>query len=206
MKENLIGADDLITTFAQQRQVLLKHTADVLCDDAQRLDGQGNGREAQLSAILVSSLEELKVAEEELLERTEALADLRDELEQRVRGEHQLFDLAPVCLLVTDIYGGIIEANRACLTLLKRDQAALERQPIARFIPPDERRSFRDGLGRIVAAESVSDWRFRFIRPTDAPLTVSAAIRVIKTAGQANGQQLLWSIRVVDDSSAPLSS
>src|SRR5205085_255683 len=86
MKDNLIGADDLITTFAQQRQVLLKHTADVLSPNDAAARQAATAQEVKLSAILVSSLEELKVAEEELLERTEALADLRDELEQRVRG------------------------------------------------------------------------------------------------------------------------
>ena len=202
MKENLIGADDLITTFAQQRQVLLKHTAEVLCADSATLGRDDSGREEQLSAILMSSLEVLKVAEEELLERTEALADLRSELEQRLRGEHELFEQAPVCLLVSDRYGVIIEANHACVTLLRRDRQALERQPLADFIPPEERRRFREGLGRIVDAEGVSDWRFLLVRPTDAPLAVSAAIRVIKATTDGNGLRLLWSIRVLDDPSA----
>jgi len=204
MKENLIGADDLITTFAQQRQVLLKHTAEVLGADSATVSRHDSGREEQLSAILMSSLEVLKVAEEELLERTEALADLRTDLEQRLRGEHQLFEQAPVCLLVTDIYGVISDANQACVTLLRRDRQALAREQLAGFILPEERRRFREGLGRIVAAEGVSDWRLLLVRPTDAPLAVSAAVRVIKATAttDGNGLRLLWSIRVLDDPSA----
>ena len=200
MKRNMMNGDDLLTTFSQQRQVLLKHTADILQIDPTFSKLRSDEREARLSAILVSSLEELKVAEEELVERTEALAKMRDDLELRVQGTRQLFELAPVCLLVTDIYGDILEANRACRQLLRRELSAVERQPMARFIPPDERRSFRDALGRVVEADGVSDWRFLLIRPTDSALTVSASVQVVKSSATTVGARLVWSIRVVDGS------
>ena len=200
----MIGGDDLITTFAEQRQLLLKHTADILRNDSFPATSASEEREARLSAILVSSLEELKVAEEELVERTEALAKMRDELEERIHGTRQLFDLAPVCLLVTDIYGMIVETNQACAQLLRRDCPDLQRQPMARFIAPDERRSFRESLARVVAAEGVSDWRFLLIRPTDTALRVSAAVRMLTNAGTKVGARLLWSIRVVEGPEAVL--
>ena len=200
----MISGDDLLTTFAQQRQVLLKHTAAVLRNNSPAATPESEEREARLSAILASSLEELKVAEEELVERTEALSKLRDELEQRFEATRQLFDLAPVCLLVTDIYGNILEANRACAKLMRRNLPELHRQPMTRFIPPDERRSFRDGLGRVVAAESVTDWCFLLMRPTDTALRVSAAVQVLRHAGSQIGARLLWSIRVVDGPDAVL--
>ena len=200
MNQKIIERDDLIGSFAQHRQVLLKHTADALRIDPAMTPAEREEREAKLSAILVSSLEQLKVAEEELIERTTALANLRDELAERLVTEHQLFDLAPVCLLSTDIYGNIIEANRACLQLLRSEQAAVAREPLTRFIPADERRGFRESLARIVAAEGVRDYRFMLIRPTDSPLWVSATVRVIDCASTASGQRLLWSIRVIDES------
>ncbi|HKW47260.1 MAG TPA: PAS domain-containing protein [Gemmatimonadaceae bacterium] len=201
----MITSDDLITTFAQQRQVLLKHTADILRSDLSSKPGSEE-REARLSAILVSSLEELKVAEEELVERTEALAKLRDDLERQIHGARQPFEFAPVCLLVTDAYGNIIEANRACELMMKRDSSALARQPIARFIPPDERRNFRDGLARVVSAEGVNDWRFLLVRPTDSVLAVSAAVQVMKNPEGMTGARLVWSIRVADGSGVALES
>jgi len=201
MKQDLIGADDLVNTFAQQRQVLLRHTAELLCDEPV-VRQEPDPTRSKLSAILVSSLEELKVAEEELLERTEALADLRDELEQRVRGVRQLFELAPACLMVTDLFGMILEANGATAQLFRRDLSLLERQPLARFIPSDERRAFRNGLARIAETESVTDWQFQLARPTDAPLHVSAAVRVVKVAGNTKGTQLFWSLRPLEPSDA----
>lgn len=204
MKQNLIGADDLVTTFAQQRQLLLKHTADILCGNESLGIRQPVEREAKLSAILVSSLEELKVAEEELLERTEALADLRDEQEDRVRATRQLFEMAPVCLLTTDCYGNILDANRACQSMLKRDMNALERQPLARFIPADDRRSFRDGLTRLVETDGVSEWRLQLIPPTDAPVTVTAAVQVVRTGDPVRGTQLFWAFRVIEKAGVPV--
>ena len=206
MNQNLESANELIATFAQQRQVLLRHTAEVLCPEPSRSASKPSSREAQLSAILVSSLEELKVAEEELTERIAVLAELRDDLERRVRGARQLFDLAPACLLVSDVQGQILDANRSCQMMLKRDSPMLERQPLARFIPSDERRSFRDGLARILSTEGVSDWRFVLSRPTDAPVPVSAAVRVVRPIG-ASGEavtKLFWSIRVLDPADAPI--
>lgn len=197
MKENLIDTDGFVSAFSQQRQVLLKHTADLLAADTNRVRQQTIEREAKLSAILVSSLEELKVAEEELSERVESMAEIRDQLEQRIQGAQQLFDLAPAPLLVTDIYGTISEANRASQLLLKRDFMMLERQPLARFIPVDERRAFRDGLARLIETNGVSDWRLLLIRPTAAPIVVSAAVQVAKSIG-SDQQKLFWSLRVVN--------
>jgi PAS domain-containing protein len=199
VKDNLIGADALITAFAQHRRTLLKHTSDLLCGEEQPVSGDGRERATELSAVLVASLEELKVAEEELVERTEALANLRDELEQRVRGARSLFDLAPAHLLVTDVYGSIVDANLACQQLLKRDLADLERQPLARFIAPDERRAFRGALSRVVASDGVNEWRLVLVRPTAGPLAVSAAVRVVKAIAEAGQRRLFWSIRPTEE-------
>lgn len=198
MKDDIIGTDGLITSFAQQRQALLRRTGDILCGEAAPVRQVDDEREAKLSAILVSSLEQLKVAEEELVERTEALANLRDELQQRVRGAHQLFDLAPACLVVTDIYGTIVDANRACQQLLKRDLAALERQAMSRFIAVDGRRNFRDELSRVVTSDGVTDWRLLLLRPTAGALAVSATVRVVRPSTAGTPQRLFWSIRALE--------
>lgn len=204
MTHNLIGEDDLLATFSQQRQILLKHTADLLCPEPAPVRQTPVEREAKLSAILVSSLEELKVAEEELMERTEALASVRDDLEERLGATRQLFDLAPACLLVTDVYGNIVDANRAFQMLVKRDLSTLERQPFARFIPNDERRAFRDGLTRVVAADGVGDWRLSLARPSDSQLSVSAAVQVVRSVGIVPQVRLFWSISRLGETAATL--
>jgi PAS domain-containing protein len=199
MKQILMPSDDLLSTFAQQRQLLLKHTADLLCTDGSVKQPERREREAQLSAILVSSLEELKVAEEELVERTDALARIREEIDKAVRIERQLFDLAPVSLIVTDIFGNIVDLNQCSAKMLKRDRASLEKQPLAEFVAAHERRSFREGLARVVTAEGVSDWRLLLVRPTAGAISVSAAVCVIKGSNKPSGLRLLWSMRVLED-------
>ena len=204
MNDNLIDTDGLITSFAQHRQMLLRYTGELLCGDGTPVRQPDGEREAKLSALLVSSLEELKVAEEELVKRTEALADLRNELEHHVRGAYQLFDLAPACLLVTDTTGTIVDVNRASQQLLKRDREALERQPMSRFIGTEARRNFRDELSLVVMSEGVDDWRLRLMRPTAGALMVSATIRVVKPLMAGGLQRLFWSIRALAPEGAAL--
>jgi PAS domain-containing protein len=201
MPEKLSPADDLVAALAYQRQSMLKHVATVLSTADPSHAPRSSEREVQLSAITVSSLEELKVAEEELTERTAALADLRDQLEQRVHFAHQLFDLAPPCLLVTDIYGNILEANRAMRRLLRQDE--LSRQPLARFVPHDLRKGFRDGIGRIAMMDGVADWRMTLVRPTDGPVEVTAVVEVVRGAHTPSGATLFWSFTTVGSHGAP---
>lgn len=198
MKENFVPSDDLVSALACQRQSLLKHVASVLSTADTPLKSHTSEREAQLSAITVSSLEELKVAEEELTERTAALADLRDELEQRVHFAYQLFELAPTCLLVTDIYGNILQANRAMRRLLRQD--TVDRQPLARFIPHEARKGFRDGLTRIAMMDGVTDWRMVLVRPTDAPVETTAVVEVVRGAHTPSGTSLFWAFTAVSPS------
>lgn len=197
MEHEFTGGDDLLTTFAQQRQVLLRHTVECLGGEPDVVRHGNGAQRDKLSGILVASLEELKVAEEELIERTNHLADLRDELEHRVRGARELFDLSPAYLLVTDMYGTILETNQATAAFFRRPAAQLERQPLPRFIPMDDRRSFRDGLARVAQTEGVSDWQFELMRPTDSAQFVSASVRVVQSH-EARGTRLFWSLRVCE--------
>jgi PAS domain-containing protein len=198
MNPKLAPADDLVTALAYQRHSLLKHAASVLSTEPATA-ASISSREAELSAITVSSLEELKVAEEELTERTAALTAIRDELEGRLHATFQLFELAPASLLVTDIYGNILQANRAMRRLLRIEQKALERQPLARFVPPDVRRGFRDGLARITLMDGVVDWRMMLVRPTDAPVEVSAVVDVIRGPLTPSGTALYWSFTAAEE-------
>lgn len=206
MTEHLGTSDGLVAALSYQRQSLLKHVASVLSVTDAAAQTRASEREAQLSAITVSSLEELKVAEEELTERTAKLAELRDELEGRLSAAHALFELAPACLLVTDVYGTIREANRAMRRLLRVERSAVERQPLARFIPNDARRGFRDGLSRVATMDGVSDWRMMLVRPTDAPIEVSATVQLIPGAQTPSGTALYWSFTATGERGAASAS
>ena len=68
------------------------------------------------------TLEELRVAEENLLQTNEVLLTTRQQLDAERRRYRELFDLAPDAYLVTDPAGVILDANRAAAALLNVPQ------------------------------------------------------------------------------------
>lgn len=177
---------------ALQRAAVL--VGDLQLDDRERMADAL----PEAAAIVASSLEELRVAEEELRIQNEALIRVRDQYEQRAAGQRRLFDLAPVALLVTDLYGSIYQANQAALGLFRRSFDRLERSSIVRFVPPAARRVFRQELARLSMVEATSDWLFSIAPDRETPIAISAAVRVIdaQSPGEAGG--LYWCLRAAN--------
>jgi hypothetical protein len=65
-----------------------------------------------LAGLLMSALEELKVAEEELREQNERLHERRLADERRLRHYEQLFMHIPAPALLTDMNANVLEASR----------------------------------------------------------------------------------------------
>jgi hypothetical protein len=84
-----------------------------------------------VSGLLMTSLEELKVAEEELRVQNAALIEQRAENDERLRYYRQNFLYAPVPILITDLFGSINEANLAAGSLFRRAPDYLKRKPLA---------------------------------------------------------------------------
>ena len=197
-------ADPVVAGLARTRQTLLKHATELVPIDDPAIDADRAPETiSKLAALLVASLEELKVAEEELVERTTTLADLRHAREQQTREAMMLFDLAPAALIVTDCQGNIAEANHAALALFRQRLAEIERQPISRFIQQQDRRDFRQALALVVATESVEGWRFLLARLTDSPIPVSATVAVIRSATGGQAARLYWRLDVVNGEQPP---
>lgn len=95
------------------------------------------------------TLEELQVAEEELWQQQEELETARHLVEAERQRYQDLFEFAPDGYLVTDPAGTIQEANRAAALLLNIAPQRLIGKPLSVFIPPEERRVFRDHLTRL---------------------------------------------------------
>src|SRR4051794_18193921 len=96
-------------------------------------------RAALLREELLSSLEQLQAAHDELEQRTEARAESELEAElQRRRYEH-LMQTAPVAYVTATGAGGVVEANRRAARLLGREPHLLVGKPLAVFIPLERR-------------------------------------------------------------------
>ncbi len=154
----------------------------------------------RVSSLLMTSLEELRVAEEELHNQNDALLEQRSAVEARVQHYHQLFQYAPAPSFVTDVYGGIQEANLAAIALFRREAKHLEHKPLQALLPPAAREEFRRQLGRVEMEGGVTDWRITFQRVGDLPIAVSAAVSLVPGIARSGGVGLYWMLRVLGES------
>jgi two-component system phosphate regulon sensor histidine kinase PhoR len=113
-----------------------------------RLDGGTPDPDALLSALagLRSSVEELRVVEEELVRQHDELADAHAQIDAERRRYEDLFALAPDAFFVTDLDAKILEANLGAEELLGTPRRFLEGKPLATFVAPAWRRGFRTTL------------------------------------------------------------
>jgi PAS domain-containing protein len=149
---------DLAACLETFRRTVLRETADIV--SAPVADDPDYRAEAfpRVAAMLASSLEELRVAEEELVEQTSTLLSRQHDYQRHVDYERRLFDFAPTPLLTTDLMGAISDANRAATDLLGKPKEHLDHKPMVTFVPLEERSAFRDQLGRMTIAEGTTDW------------------------------------------------
>jgi PAS domain-containing protein len=186
--------DAAISRLVDQRREVLSRAVHVLDSDREvPIDVQPETLR-ETTALLSVSLEELKVAEEELLQQNEELLVTRDAIESTSRYFRRLFDDAPLPYIVTDICGIIRQANRAAAVLLKRPPELLEGKPLLTFVPLDRRSSFRDAINRIQLVDVAHDWRIKLLRHGDAPIQVAIDVRLSQSTREGD-DLICWVIR-----------
>jgi PAS domain S-box-containing protein len=94
-------------------------------------------------------VEELSVAEEELHAQYDEILASRERLEMERARYLELFELAPDAYLVTDVAGGIQEANLAAQRLLGLRPDHRSRKALVSFVVDPTRRDFRRQLGQL---------------------------------------------------------
>ncbi|HET9532654.1 MAG TPA: PAS domain S-box protein, partial [Blastocatellia bacterium] len=114
------------------------------------------------------SLEELEVAEEELIEQNQQLTESCAALEAERQRYIDLFEFAPDGYLVTDDRGKIKEANRAACDMIGGQARFLVGKPLSSFIDKQYLKTFRSELNRIKAASDVREMDLR-LSPRDGP-------------------------------------
>jgi PAS domain S-box-containing protein len=145
-----------------------------------------------LSGLLMTSLEELKVAEQELRAQQARLAEQRDGIDARTRHYRELFLHTPAPALVTDTLGTIHEANIAAGRMVRRPADELERTALASLLPRDDREEFRRQLSRFSARDGVRDWRLTIHRVGDLQLAVHATVQFVPDLGPSSSGVLYW--------------
>ncbi len=108
---------------------------------------------AEALEAVQASLQELEVAEAELSQQNEELCQVREELELERHRYQELFELAPLAYLVTDLGGRIVDANLAACDLLGSSIHALTGKPISALIQLEQRQALRNLVQRVRGPE-----------------------------------------------------
>jgi PAS domain-containing protein len=138
-------------------------------------------------AELGTAIEEVRVAQEQIIENRRRIEELQVELTAQVAKYWDLFDEMPDPYVVTRPDTTILEVNRAAADLLNVSQRFLPGKTLSVFICEDRGR-FLDESGRIAAEKSTAELRLK-LRPRErAPLTVTARVR-------GDGAGLRWILR-----------
>lgn len=185
---------DFVAAFAQQRQRLLHHVAPLLAPDERAT--VPSETVPKLTQCLATSLEELKVAEEELLDQHLQNEKSRGEQQQRLEYFRALFHHAPTPLMLTTTDGAIRAANQAASELVMRDIYRLEGKPLTALVPQESRSEFRRQLGLVAQAGGVSNWCFTLLRQADAPIRVEACIQLLP-ADIVGARAFYWCLRPI---------
>ena len=189
---------ETIGAIARCRYIILKRADEILGDHSGIAAAEPADTLPSVSALLITSLEELKVAEEELRVQNAMLEEQRAAVDERVRHYRQLFLYSPAPAFVTDVYGTILEVNLAAANLLRREARHLERKPLVALLAGEHRDEFRRQLPRVLAGEGVRDWRLVIRRLGDVPLEVHASVRLVPAIGATGSGVLYWMLNVVD--------
>jgi PAS domain-containing protein len=182
---------EFIATFSRQRQQLLTRVSQAFPEQVVATDAD---KAEALGQCLMTSLEELKVAEEEMLNQQMELLATKAESDRSITYWRAMFDLAPVPLMLTTSDGVIRASNHAAAEMLTRDVYHLEGKPFAALVNQAMRAEFRSHLKRVVDAGGVEAWSLVLDRKTREPIRVEAKIQLVPSA-LTGTMAMYWAIR-----------
>jgi len=167
---------------AVQRYNTLQRRAEASREPAQVL--------SRALAELSTALEEVRVAQEQLVENRLRMEQLQMELQRQLRKYLQLFDEMPQAYVVTTPDTTITEVNKAAAELFNVSQRFLVGKPLSVFVCED-----RTGLltaSRRITQDTAPTSLTLKLRPRErAPLTVDARV-----SGDESG--LRWILKPAD--------
>jgi PAS domain S-box-containing protein len=156
-------------------------------------DDQHSGASRETRVELISVLEELSIAEQELRERYDTLVDAHRTLERERDRYSTLFLAAPDPYVVTDRTGVIEEVNGAASVLFGVPGSALAKKSLAECIDSNARKDFLSRLESLVRSGRTDKWLLALEARDGRIVPVEATVSV----GPArNGREsLLWLLR-----------
>lgn len=195
-----IDATDTLSALTYCRRVVLQRASTLLEQPEDLPIADRAAVLPNVSALLMTSLEELKVAEEELRDQGDRLATQQAAMDDAVQHYRRLFQQAPLPIILTDRYGTIQDANAAAANLLRRDAHYLHRKPLATLVEVPARETFRDQLG-MMAEDQPKEWHLQLRRHGDLSVDVWATVGFVRDVGANHSGLLCWMVhpRHADD-------
>lgn len=186
---------DFVASFALQRQRLLHHVGSVLAADS-AAEGDAATAVATLSPVLMTSLELLKVAEEELLEERRTNATRQAIQDRRLQHLTAMFDLAPAPLMLTTTDTTIREMNQAAASFFGRDAYSMSGMQLSQMVSKAQQATFREQLALALEIGRVETWSFTLDLQRSGSAAVVATVQQIDDAA-VGARALYWNIRAV---------
>ncbi|MGH7620620.1 MAG: PAS domain-containing protein [Gemmatimonadaceae bacterium] len=184
-----------VQALARYRHTVLLRTSELLSDSAAPVPPSDRADAFPAATrLLMSSLEELKVAEEELREQNATLVAMRAAEDRRLFYYRRLFLDSPAPAFITDLNGTIIETNLEMAALLRREAPLLEGKPLVALIMPDDRAKFRKQLARLVTLGSLREMGLTLGRMGDLPINVTASVKIVPGLGPTRSGVLYWQL------------
>ena len=150
---------------------------------------------ARSLAELSTALEEVRVAQEQIVESRARMEQLQEELRDQAARYWQLFDEIPQPYVVTRADSIIVEANKAASQLFNVSQRFLVGKALSVFVCED-RGGFLQTSARVAGDSATAELRLK-LRPRErAPLEVNATV-------SAAAGQLRWLLKQVPGSDLP---
>jgi chemotaxis family two-component system sensor kinase Cph1 len=118
------------------------------------------------------ALYELRVHQIELEMQNEELRRTQEELEGSRARYFDLYDLAPVGYFTLSEQGLILEANLAAARLLGVERGALVKQPLSRFVLPEDQDIYYLHRKALLEKGNPQSWELRMLKKDTAPFWV----------------------------------
>jgi PAS domain S-box-containing protein len=129
-------------------------------------------------------LHELQVHQIELELQNEELRRTQELLETSRARYFDLYELAPVGYVTLGAQGLILEANLTAASLLGVDRGRLLRQPLTRFIHPEDQDGFYRYRRQLLAGGGPQVCELRMLRTDDAPFWARVEMAGVKEEGE----------------------
>lgn len=189
---HVTGAIDAIDAIARCRVAVLDRANALVEREGTPSPDDTAAVVSSLHALLMTSLETLKLAELRLRDTGDSVTESSASADTRARHYQMLFVHSPAPALITDVYATIQEANLAAGRLFRRDPVEFVRTALSDLLPSASREEFRRQLARFSPSDGVRSWRLPIARVGDVPLEVSATVQFVPDIGPTGSGLLYW--------------